>query len=78
MWISAAIPSRIAPTQLKRSPSVLHDVDISEMDDCFVILLSVRLGKHNTRIDYLRNGAVLSSENEICRNDIIIKLDTLP
>lgn len=53
-------------------PSVLLDVDISETDDSFVVSskeLSVRLGRHNIRIDYLRIGAVLSSENEICRND---------
>lgn len=53
-------------------PTVLPEINVSETDDSFVVSskeLSVRLGKHHTRIDYLRNGAVLSSENEICRND---------
>ncbi|MDE6031002.1 MAG: DUF5110 domain-containing protein, partial [Oscillospiraceae bacterium] len=57
---------------VEKLPAVLSDVDISETDDSFVVSskeLSVRLGRHNIHIDYLRNGTVLSSENKICRND---------
>lgn len=57
---------------IERLPAVLPDVDITKTNDSFIVSskeLSLRLGKHNTRIDYLLNGTVLSSENEICRND---------
>ena len=53
-------------------PPTLSDVELSETAESFMVSaneLSVRLRKNKIRIEYLRNGAVLSSEKEIGYND---------
>jgi len=51
-------------------PQVLPDVELSETTEGFIVSareLSVRLSRNNVRIDYLRSGALLTSEKEIER-----------